>query len=649
MHASGRHRSTKRLSLLLAACAVLGTVVMSTPSASAADPPHTLAFGALPQRRGNQTQQQATEQLEAQIGRNLAIVRVFEQWTDPFPDSFHNWLKTGDRTMILSVKPVRSNGTRVTWPSIANAAPGSTVDTEMRSWADRIRDYGAPIYVALHHEPEASSNTSYGTSADYIAAWRRWVAVFREEGATNVKFIWITTSYAHGLGAGDRRQATKWYPGDDWVDAMGIDAYNWSNCRPNQATAWMSLQQLIEPFRKFGALHPDEELWLAEWASYEDPAVAGRKASWIDQARSLFAGPNYSQFAGISYFNSYHTGPEYEKCLWWVDTSTTSLSSFTTMANDPLYSRDLFEPQPDPDPVAPVAGFTPVCTALDCTFTDTSTDADGTIVQHDWSFGEPASATNTSTDVSPTHSYAAAGTYTVTLAVTDDTGLTNVASHDVVVSVPSTSSISFIGQASANANATAHRVTVPAATQPGDGMILAFTANTSATVTAPRGLTGWRELGVQTNGSMSTRMWTRVAAAGSAGLSVSVTTSAISKGNMVLAVYRGTSSIDAVASVASARETVSRTAHTTPAVTVGSDRAWTVWYWAHKDAATTAFVPPAGVTVRANGTQTGSGRVTGLFADSNAAVGVGSIAGKTATAAAASVTATMWTIVLQPA
>ena len=50
-----------------------------------------------------------------------------------------------------------------------------------------------------------------------------------------------------------------------------------------------------------------------------------------------------------------------------------------------------------------------------------SMDPDGTIVAYDWTFGDG----NTGTGVSPTNTYAAAGTYTVTLTVTDDAGATD--------------------------------------------------------------------------------------------------------------------------------------------------------------------------------------------------------------------------------
>lgn len=71
----------------------------------------------------------------------------------------------------------------------------------------------------------------------------------------------------------------------------------------------------------------------------------------------------------------------------------------------------------EPPNVAPVPAFTPSCTDLTCTFTDNSTDSDGSIAAWAWSFGA-----STSPLQSPTFVFAAPGSYTVTLTVTDDDG-----------------------------------------------------------------------------------------------------------------------------------------------------------------------------------------------------------------------------------
>ena len=63
----------------------------------------------------------------------------------------------------------------------------------------------------------------------------------------------------------------------------------------------------------------------------------------------------------------------------------------------------------------PVANFSDTISGLTVKFTDSSTDTGGTISSHAWTFGDGSSSTATS----PSHSYAAAGTYSVTETVTD--------------------------------------------------------------------------------------------------------------------------------------------------------------------------------------------------------------------------------------
>lgn len=85
-----------------------------------------------------------------------------------------------------------------------------------------------------------------------------------------------------------------------------------------------------------------------------------------------------------------------------------------------------------PSNVAPVAKFSIQCNLLACTFTDASTDADGTVDTHAWTFGEAGSGTNTSTLASPAHTYAGAGFYHVTLTVTDNDGTASAVADSLI-------------------------------------------------------------------------------------------------------------------------------------------------------------------------------------------------------------------------
>jgi PKD repeat protein/uncharacterized protein YjiK len=81
----------------------------------------------------------------------------------------------------------------------------------------------------------------------------------------------------------------------------------------------------------------------------------------------------------------------------------------------------------------PTASFTFTTTDLQAFFTDTSTDPDGTVVSWSWDFGD---GTGTSVLKNPSYTYASAGTYPVSLTVTDNEGAANTTTQNVSVTDP---------------------------------------------------------------------------------------------------------------------------------------------------------------------------------------------------------------------
>jgi len=82
--------------------------------------------------------------------------------------------------------------------------------------------------------------------------------------------------------------------------------------------------------------------------------------------------------------------------------------------------------------VPPVPSFSFSCGVLSCSFADTSTNQNGTIVSRSWSFGDGS----TSNLQNPTHAYALAGTYNVTLTVTNSFGLSASVTQTVAPAAP---------------------------------------------------------------------------------------------------------------------------------------------------------------------------------------------------------------------
>ena len=126
----------------------------------------------------------------------------------------------------------------------------------------------------------------------------------------------------------------------------------------------------------------------------------------------------------IAPFHTYNTPGIYDVTLTVSDTTTGCVGSFTL--EDAVEVPEL----PVPDFMADNTGF---CTETDITvnFTDNSTNA----VSWEWDFGDG----NTSTEQNPTHTYAAFGSYTVTLTVTGPGGCTaEIVREDYIQAEPTT-------------------------------------------------------------------------------------------------------------------------------------------------------------------------------------------------------------------
>lgn len=100
-----------------------------------------------------------------------------------------------------------------------------------------------------------------------------------------------------------------------------------------------------------------------------------------------------------------------------------------------IVAADLLDSTPNTPPVAsaggPYTGQTGSPVAFDAS---ASNDPDGSIVQYDWDFGDGTVVTNAG--ATPSHTYAAAGTFTASVTVTDNRGATNTATAQVTITQP---------------------------------------------------------------------------------------------------------------------------------------------------------------------------------------------------------------------
>lgn len=254
-------RGNRKVFTVLALAGALFGAVLSPASAGAAN--GGVLFGATPPANGGNVD--SLNRFEADLGEDLDLVRVFMRWDEAARGRrYHQEILDGGRTMLISVRAARMNGTKLSWNSIANAQSGSQIYNEIVAWADYFKTLdGERVWFVFNHEPEIGVNERQGSSGEFRSAYRQVHQIFNQRGARNVQFGWIMSNYSYELqqkAPWDRRAAAKWYPGDDVVDLIGSDPYDWSNCRTNNAVVNRPMGDLLQYFNTFAKAHPSKGL-----------------------------------------------------------------------------------------------------------------------------------------------------------------------------------------------------------------------------------------------------------------------------------------------------------------------------------------------------------------------------------------------------
>lgn len=343
----------------------------------------------------------STSDFRTLTGREPDLHRVYDNWDDAQPDPTVKLDLAQGITPIISIRAGRKNGTVVDMAGIA----AGTYDADIRRQAAGIAGLGARVFLTFDHEPEDDSQ-----GPAFVAAWRHYVDVFRASGVTNVSWTWIMMGWSFSKYS--NFQGYAYYPGDDYVDWMAVDAYNWYNCR-SPKPVWRDLSAIVADWYNWALPH-NKPLMLAEFGTVEDPAMPGRKAQWFATAQAQLKG--MPAIKAVAYFNSTRD------CQWVLDSSGSAQAAFATLTMDPYFN---LRPAATLTAPAVVPGGSPV------TFATSTGDTGGAVASWSLDFGD-GSALVSGSGVPPAtfqHTYPAAGTRgqvrTAVLRITDSRGLSD--------------------------------------------------------------------------------------------------------------------------------------------------------------------------------------------------------------------------------
>jgi beta-mannanase len=190
-------------------------------------------------------------------------------------------------------------------------------DAYVRQWARDAAAWGQPFFLRFAHEMNGtwypwSPGVNGNTAAEFVAAWRRVHGLFAQEGAANAVWVW-----SPNVEAGPAHTPTPLaavYPGDAYVDWVGLDGYNWGD-----QPGWRSFADVFGPSYEMLIRLTQKPLLIAETASGE---VGGDKAAWIREAFQNALPRRFPRIRGVVWF---HENKERD---WRVDSSPGALAAY---------------------------------------------------------------------------------------------------------------------------------------------------------------------------------------------------------------------------------------------------------------------------------------------------------------------------------
>ena len=277
------------------------------------------------------------EAREAVYGRQVDILHRYHDWDDSWPTPQEQVYAAQGRFLFEGWESRVFGGATICWADIAAGAHDAAIDAQ----AQRLAAFGSRLFVGFMHEPEDNvgpcqpgavndSKADMGSAGQFTAAWRHVVERVRPV-APNV--VWVASFMGHD-------PAFSWalYPGDDVVDWLAWDPYNWANCAGRARDSWRSLQQAAQPmYAHLDAVGNTKPRMLGEYGSHDDPAM-GSKEQWLRDVPATLR-TAMPKVRAVVYFDRVDTRVPGDPCAWLADSSAQARAGFAAAGADPYLNQ----------------------------------------------------------------------------------------------------------------------------------------------------------------------------------------------------------------------------------------------------------------------------------------------------------------------
>jgi beta-mannanase len=245
-----------------------------------------------------------------------------------------------DEFPLAEVAAIGANGSvpLITWEPWVNDLAGNLNAIAAGTYEIYIRDFllaaktlGKPLLLRFAHEMNGNwypwDGAHNGAAAEAAERYKKaWIYIYNVKqriGANNVRLVWCPNNL--DIPAEEWNQQAAYYPGDQYVDWIGMDGYNWGY------GGWQSFNDVFASvYQKLTALSA-KPLLIGEFASAEQ---GGAKDKWINEALSQLPG----KYPRVKLFCWFNINKERD---WRINSSVTAEAAFRQSVSSSYFRESL--------------------------------------------------------------------------------------------------------------------------------------------------------------------------------------------------------------------------------------------------------------------------------------------------------------------
>jgi glycosyl hydrolase family 26 len=167
--------------------------------------------------------------------------------------------RRGIRSVLISWEPWKPVKTRLGIFKQSYPQPGyrnidiarGSQDTYIRRFAGQLATFHGTVYLRYAHEMNGFWYPWSWDARDYRRAWRHMVHIFRDVGASNVRFVWSVNPNLYERAKPWLENVKRYWPGAAYVDDVGSTVINFGGPKIYAADRFAArLRDLHRLYRK---------------------------------------------------------------------------------------------------------------------------------------------------------------------------------------------------------------------------------------------------------------------------------------------------------------------------------------------------------------------------------------------------------------